>query len=840
MPSMRWAGVRWHLSSDALALAGGVLLVVNAAWLAAYAAIVASLGRPQPCDARGEHRAVVWGLLGFLALNVVSAAAMVWVGTRGTPLQPSRRRWMGPLMYFQAAKWLASVGYIAFCFQAVYTLPNACWQDERRGLIQGMLWSTTAIFAVLGLAGVFSYNALASKDPAARWEIRLKWMGRILGCYSLLTQPPPSGEENTAQRAPPIQELSRFMARSFGAIDVEKTDVLAGMYLAAAMLSQQRLAAGLSLMHAAGVLRGRRVHAEQAEPADTASAASQCLPEDQTAAGMPAGAGMATGAQHMQAEGRHPGQGRPSANGLGANGKSGEHAGQPTEVAIPIGDNEEAFWVWLRGICQRPKFLLEPPARAALAAPNLSPQQLAAACCGRDTEAVPRRVLEEAEHWAWHALAAYGKQSLMEHTPHPWLTRLRLLRSVYPRSRAARRALPPVRDKVKESRQYARHYFSAKKLVGYRDEDVVYVSFSDSFLGAVPYGIVLDRQRRAVVVTIRGTASMASLLSDLSEKPEGLSDWLPPAFREAHSPALDGAQGHSGILSAAKGVLADLNRHQILHILLTGRCGPESNGQQEAGDSGAGHGEPRRTPKDYQDILERRGLDCRGWALVLCGHSLGAGIAALLAPHFRDWWPDVHAWAFCPPGGMVTPNLAAALDPLVTCVVVGKDAVSRTSTATFERLQDQVVVALARCRVTKLRVLLTGRSRWLRRLPASQLFSPPELIPKEALTYLRSYFEGKQQYKHLLVHMEPPGRCALLRRLRKPGAADRGHSFEAVWVQRQQLIQEGLLLSKHMVKDHYTSTLTAALSSVLQSGKATTAESAGQEHRGALSATQVA
>lgn len=107
--------------------------------------------------------------------------------------------------------------------------------------------------------------------------------------------------------------------------------------------------------------------------------------------------------------------------------------------------------------------------------------------------------------------------------------------------------------------------------------------------------------------------------------------------------------------------------------------------------------------------------------------------------------------------------------------------------------------------------------------------------------------------------MEPPGRCALLRRLRKPGAADKGHSFEAgrsgkpvlrravmrsptgrigsffcittsqaagpgrmhaagiflspslacsttlagrlpaVWVQRQQLIQEGLLLSKHMV-----------------------------------------
>lgn len=62
--------------------------------------------------------------------------------------------------------------------------------------------------------------------------------------------------------------------------------------------------------------------------------------------------------------------------------------------------------------------------------------------------------------------------------------------------------------------------------------------------------------------------------------------------------------------------------------------------------------------QDYQDILERRGLDCRGWALVLCGHSLGAGIAALLAPHFRDWWPG----ALSAPACMVV---------VVVCVFVG-------------------------------------------------------------------------------------------------------------------------------------------------------------------------
>ncbi|KAL4422930.1 hypothetical protein ABPG75_009127 [Micractinium tetrahymenae] len=820
MPSMHWLGVRWHFSSDALSLVGAVLFAVNAAWLAAYAAIVASLGRPQPCEAEGEHRAVVWGLLAFLALNVLAAAAMVWVGLQGTPLQPSRRRWMGPLMYFQLGKWLASVGYIAFCIKAVYTLPAACWQGERRGVVEAMLWSTISIFAVLGLTGVLSYNALASKDPAARWEIRLKWLGRLLGCYSLLTRPPPSGQENTAEHAPPIKELSRFLARSFGRVDVEKTDVLAGMYLAAAMLSQQRRAAALGMLRAAGVLHGPRVEAEQLWAAD-GNASSHSSRTARAAGSRPAAAGSTNGVHGWTAHRQHPEQARQV--GGNAATRAAEPARHPPDIAIPVGESDEAFWVWLRGICQPPSFLLEPPARAALAAPHLSPQQLAAACCGCACKPVPRDVLKEAEHWAWHALAAYGQQSLVEHAAHPWLVRLQLLRAVYPRSRAAKRALPPVQDKVKESREYAKHYISGKKLVGYKDEDVVYLSFSDSFLGAVPYGIVLDRQRRTVVVTIRGTASMASVLSDLSERPEELSDWLPPGFKKAHFPHLEEVQGHSGILSAAKGVLADLNRHQILHTLLTGRCRPESSGQRESVDSGEQDGEARRSPQDYQAILEQRGLDCRGWALVLCGHSLGAGIAALLAPHFKDWWPDVHAWAYCPPGGMVTANLAAALDPLVTCVVVGKDAVSRTSTATFERLQDQVVVALARCRLSKLRVLLTGRSRWLRRLPPSKMFHPPERIPEEALGYLRSYFDAKQQYKHLLVHMEPPGRCTLLRRLRQPGAAKKGRAFEAgrscwllLWVDRQLLIREGLLLSRHMVKDHYTSRLTAALQLVLK------------------------
>lgn len=46
MPSLRLCGQRWHLASDALALAGAALFLVNACWLAVYLGVLLALGRP--------------------------------------------------------------------------------------------------------------------------------------------------------------------------------------------------------------------------------------------------------------------------------------------------------------------------------------------------------------------------------------------------------------------------------------------------------------------------------------------------------------------------------------------------------------------------------------------------------------------------------------------------------------------------------------------------------------------------------------------------------------------------------------------------------------------------
>ena len=49
--------------------------------------------------------------------------------------------------------------------------------------------------------------------------------------------------------------------------------------------------------------------------------------------------------------------------------------------------------------------------------------------------------------------------------------------------------------------------------------------------------------------------------------------------------------------------------------------------------------EERLSPEHFQRLLQQRGLDCRGWKLVVAAHSLGAAVAALVGMHFRSFAP---------------------------------------------------------------------------------------------------------------------------------------------------------------------------------------------------------
>lgn len=52
--------------------------------------------------------------------------------------------------------------------------------------------------------------------------------------------------------------------------------------------------------------------------------------------------------------------------------------------------------------------------------------------------------------------------------------------------------------------------------------------------GDVPYIICLDRPSRSLVLSIRGTQSLADAATDLLAYPHPLQDWLPDRWKQVH------------------------------------------------------------------------------------------------------------------------------------------------------------------------------------------------------------------------------------------------------------------------------------------------------------------
>jgi len=109
-------------------------------------------------------------------------------------------------MYLQGAKWVASLGFVIFFIQSVYSLPASCWQQNRRAVIEALLWCTVGLFGALAVSAAITYNALGKKDPAARWETRLRWISRLLGCHRLVTRPLPRQQGQGQQQGGRAQD----------------------------------------------------------------------------------------------------------------------------------------------------------------------------------------------------------------------------------------------------------------------------------------------------------------------------------------------------------------------------------------------------------------------------------------------------------------------------------------------------------------------------------------------------------------------------------------------------------------------------------------------------------
>jgi len=101
------------------------------------------------------------------------------------------------------------------------------------------------------------------------------------------------------------------------------------------------------------------------------------------------------------------------------------------------------------------------------------------------------------------------------------------------------------------------------------------------------------------------------------------------------------------------------------------------------------------------------------YSLIICGYSLGAGIAAILSILFKRKFPHLKCYGIAMPGSVLSENLALATRDFIYSYVVDVDMIARASIRSLEHLRDRIIDALNKCNQNKLRILTTTFVRTL-------------------------------------------------------------------------------------------------------------------------------
>jgi len=186
-----------------------------------------------------------------------------------------------------------------------------------------------------------------------------------------------------------------------------------------------------------------------------------------------------------------------------------------------------------------------------------------------------------------------------------------------------------------------------------RNEDVSL--FSSGFV------LVSDHSRRTIVLAIRGSMHFNDIITDLTCAAVDCANIFSATSKRnmvalaAHEGCEEVPRVHEGFFLAAN-ELVTLLQEAVREAL------------ESCGGTGAdGSGEP------YQ--------------LLLCGHSLGAGVASVLAVIWESVFPGLRCVALAPPC-VFTLQAARSTRHLITAVVIGDDMVSRLSLGSAYDLRD--------------------------------------------------------------------------------------------------------------------------------------------------------
>lgn len=211
--------------------------------------------------------------------------------------------------------------------------------------------------------------------------------------------------------------------------------------------------------------------------------------------------------------------------------------------------------------------------------------------------------LQDVIHYMYYALSAYGwPMFLMTHSKTGMCqlcTKVRCCCFSYCRS------TKETADIIEDNCCYC-NYAAMKKMLSITEAEVIYTTYHVD-VAETPFFVAIDYTKQKIVVSIRGTLSMQDVLTDLNAEGEVLP----------LEPRRDDWVGHKGMVQAAVYIRSKLDEERLLQRAQM-------------------HNIERKTDQ---------------FGLVIVGHSLGAGTAAILSILLKPHYPTLLCYSYSPPGG---------------------------------------------------------------------------------------------------------------------------------------------------------------------------------------------
>uniref|UniRef100_A0A3Q2ZNE4 Diacylglycerol lipase-alpha n=1 Tax=Kryptolebias marmoratus TaxID=37003 RepID=A0A3Q2ZNE4_KRYMA len=300
---------------------------------------------------------------------------------------------------------------------------------------------------------------------------------------------------------------------------------------------------------------------------------------------------------------------------------------------------------------------------------------------------------------------------------------------------------------------------------------IVYTSCHDAVY-ETPFFVAVDHAKKKVVISIRGTLSPKDALTDLT----GDSERLPVEEQQGNW------LGHKGMVYSAEYIKKKLEQEMILS---------QAFGRDLS--KGTMH-----------------------YGLVIVGHSLGAGTAAILSFLLRPQYPTLHCYSYSPPGGLLSEDAMEYSKEFVTSVVLGKDLVPRLGLSQLEGFRRHLLEVLQKSNKPKWRII-AGGTKCIPKSelpvededPQSQPAAPPSsrlwLYPSDLSIALSAstplYPPGRIIH---VVHNHPPEMCC----------GQEEPTYSALWGDNKAFNE--VIISPAMLNEHMPHMVMKGLNKVLE------------------------